>query len=57
MKAIGRASKSPPPYLVGGATAVLELFSQIEEELYKHPAIDGKSFRKAVEKLANAANE
>ncbi|HZI46323.1 MAG TPA: DUF6036 family nucleotidyltransferase [Pyrinomonadaceae bacterium] len=28
---------------------VLELFSRIEDQLYKYPAIDAKSFRKAVE--------
>ena len=28
---------------------LLELFSRIEDQLYKYPAIDAKSFRKAVE--------
>jgi len=30
---------------------LLEYFSRIEEQLYKYPAIDAKSFRRAVEKF------
>ena len=30
---------------------LLEFFSRIEDQLYKYPAIDAKSFRKAVEKF------
>lgn len=30
---------------------LLEFFSRIEDRLYKYPAIDGKSFRKAVEEF------
>lgn len=33
---------------------LLEFFSRIEDELYKYPAIDGKSFREAVEKFATS---
>ena len=31
---------------------LLELFSRVEDKLYKYPAIDAKSLRKAVEQLA-----
>jgi hypothetical protein len=31
---------------------LLEFFSRIEDQLYKYPAVDRKTFRKAVEKLA-----
>jgi len=33
---------------------LLEFFSRIEGELYKYPAIDGKSFREAVEQIAGS---
>jgi len=36
---------------------LLELFNRIEDELYKYPAIDGKSFRHAVEQLVSAADQ
>jgi hypothetical protein len=32
---------------------LLELFSRIEDGLYRYPAVDGRSFRQAVEKFAN----
>jgi hypothetical protein len=32
---------------------LLELFSRVEDKLYKYPAIDGKSLRQAVEQLAS----
>ncbi|HKS08566.1 MAG TPA: DUF6036 family nucleotidyltransferase [Pyrinomonadaceae bacterium] len=31
---------------------LLELFSRVEDKLYKYPAVDGKSLRQAVEQLA-----
>ena len=31
---------------------LLELFSRVEDQLYKYPAIDAKSLRKAVEQIA-----
>ena len=34
---------------------LLEFFSRIEDQLYKYPAIDAKSFRNAVEKIAKAS--
>ena len=30
---------------------LLEFFSRIEDQLYKYPAVDGKSFRKAIEEF------
>lgn len=33
---------------------LLELFSRVEDKLYKYPAIDAKSLRQAVEQIANA---
>ena len=36
---------------------MLELFSQIEDQLYKYPAIDAKSFRRAVETAVARAEE
>jgi hypothetical protein len=33
---------------------LLELFSRIEDQLYKYPAIDGKSFRIAVEEFVKS---
>lgn len=34
---------------------LLELFSQIEGELHRYPALDGPSFRRAVESVVNRA--
>ena len=31
---------------------LLELFSRVEDKLYKYPAIDAKSLREAVEQVA-----
>ena len=36
---------------------LLELFSRIEDQLYKYPAIDGASFRRAVERKVAEANQ
>jgi len=33
---------------------LLELFSRIEDRLYKYPAIDGKTFRRAVEEFVES---
>ena len=35
---------------------LLELFSSIEDQLYRYPAIDGASFRRAVERTVAEAN-
>ena len=35
---------------------LLELFSSIEDQLYRYPAIDGPSFRRAVERTVAEAN-
>jgi hypothetical protein len=32
-------------------TRLLDYFSRIEDQLYKYPAIDAKSFRRAVEEF------
>jgi hypothetical protein len=32
---------------------LLEFFSRIEDQLYKYPAVDGKSFRRAVEEVCS----
>ena len=36
---------------------LLDLFSRIEDQLYKYPAIDAKSFRKAVETFIQSLAE
>jgi hypothetical protein len=36
---------------------LLELFSQIEDQLYKYPALDGASFRRKVERVVEEANQ
>jgi hypothetical protein len=36
---------------------LLELFSKIEDQLYKYPAIDGASFRRAVERKVAEVNQ
>jgi hypothetical protein len=36
---------------------LLELFSQIEDKLYKYPAVDEKSFRYEVEQVVNESQE
>jgi hypothetical protein len=54
MKALGRTGKTNARiYFVGGVSAVLLGWreSTIEDQLYKYPAIDPKSFRRAVEKF------
>ena len=35
---------------------LLEFFSLIEDQMYKYPAVDGKSFREAVERLTGFQN-
>lgn len=36
---------------------LLELFSRIEDQLYRYPAIDGASFRRNVEQIVRKANQ
>lgn len=68
-KALAQAAKAPGRvYLTGGATALLlgwrettrdeirARFEEIEPLLYRFPAIDPRSFRKAIER-ATAADE
>ena len=48
MEAIGRSGEMIDRSLIEPAQ-LLKLFAQIEDQIYKYPAIDAKSFRKAVE--------
>ena len=34
---------------------LLELFSSIEDQIYRYPSVDAKSFRQAVERLVEGA--
>ncbi len=36
---------------------MLELFSRIEEQMYRYPAVDGASFRHAVERVVADASQ
>ena len=36
---------------------LVELFSRIEDQLYRYPAIDGASFRRAVERIVAEVNQ
>jgi hypothetical protein len=36
---------------------LIELFSRIEDQLYRYPAIDGASFRRAIEQIVAKANQ
>jgi hypothetical protein len=38
-------------------TRLLEFFSEIEEDMYRYPAIDGKKFRAAVERIVREAKD
>jgi uncharacterized nucleotidyltransferase DUF6036 len=38
-------------------TRLLELFSEVEEDMYRYPAIDGKKFRAAVERIVREAKD
>lgn len=39
------------------ANRLLQLFSQIESEIHRYPALDAKSFRRKVEDFVNQTNE
>jgi hypothetical protein len=53
MKALGASAKTPGRVFLARGAKLLDLFNQIEDQLYRYPALSPRSFRQAVEAITN----